>query len=111
MHGGCLLTVRGPVPTKTRISRLGDVWDSYTATRLRRWLQFKHKTKRRKGGDLSTLASLWALWARTPDKSARPGVLPGAVVGGDGDNRIGRFGANDVHYPANVGVPVPQCIG
>src|SRR5260370_32214697 len=83
MHGGCLLTVRGPVPTKTRISRLGDVGDSYTATRLRRWLQFKHKTKRRKGGDLSTLASLWALWARTPDKSARPGVLPGAIVGAD----------------------------
>jgi len=35
--------------------------------RLRRWLQFKHKTRRRKGGDLSTLASLRALWARTPE--------------------------------------------
>ena len=39
-----------------------------------------------------------------------PGVLPGAVVGGEDDNRVGRFGADDVHDPADVVVKLQHRI-
>ena len=33
-----------------------------------------------------------------------PGVLPGAVVGGEDNDGVGRFGSDHVHHAANVGV-------
>ena len=42
--------------------------DNYTAVRLRRWLRYKYKLRRRRR-DLSTLAPLRALRSRTPDRA------------------------------------------